>query len=155
MRLFLALVFIALLTGPVSAADPDQVIFDSEINVPMGAVEVLKFANPFETVKVISKGVVEANAITDHQLALTGIGLGSTVIYVYGPEGKQLYSARILVEGEARGHRVNIYSKKETHEYYAYYCTPTNCMRIKDDLEGAPRGATQESRTTTIYKRGD
>ncbi len=145
------LLLAALLAWPAIAQE--QVTFDSEINVPIGATEVLRFPENVEIVKVLSKGVVEAIGITSRQISLTGIAVGSTVLLVYGANDRQIYSARLVVEGDARGHRVNVYSKKDTHEYYAYYCTPTGCRRIKDELEGPPKQSAQETKTTTIYKR--
>lgn len=139
-----------LLIGPASAQKGVELAtFDAEIAVPLGAVEVLRFADRIDTIKILSSGVVEAQAISDRQISLTGKGLGATILYVYDVNGRLIYSARVLVEGEGRGHRVNVHAKQNTHEYYAYYCTHVGCRRVKDELEGPPRSTTE---STTTYQ---
>src|SRR5207244_9327030 len=104
------------------AQRPEATVFDDALSIPNGYTEILRFGPAIETVKVVTKGVIAVNALTDHSIAITGEGLGATILFVYGPDGRQIYGARVEVASEP-GHRVNVHTKPSTHEYHAYYCT--------------------------------
>ncbi|HXJ59408.1 MAG TPA: pilus assembly protein N-terminal domain-containing protein [Verrucomicrobiae bacterium] len=145
-----------LILGFPAVAQPEIPVAEehTEIFIPLGYTEVLRFQSVIDTVKVVTKGAVEANPLTDRSIALTGIGIGSTIMLVYAPNGELLYKSRITVAASEPGHRVNVHSKPNApHEYWAYYCTGTRCARVKDDLEGAPPDS-RISRSTTIYVPG-
>lgn len=138
-----------LVTGAALAQPPEsprKVEIQDELSIPLGYSEILQFTQPFSTINVATQGIVRASAKTDRTMVLTGEAEGSTIMFVYGEDGRELYSTRINVTAE-RGHSVKVYSKQATHEYHAYYCNETTCSRVGDKYEG-PRD--EPMRKTTI-----
>lgn len=139
MRIFLALIVLAM-TAP-ALAQPEklaqEVIPDHEIFLTVGQVRVFRFDEQIGSVNLLTKGPAEATAQSDRQISVLGSEAGETQLYVFGQDGKRIYSAIINVSAE-RGHLVRMYGTGKNDDvnagYVAVYCHDTGCGRQDKDL---------------------
>lgn len=120
------------------------------VSVDPGFARILRFDKPFRTILVGDENVARVAAQSDRVLSVVATAPnGTTNLIVLDEGGNELFSGTIRVAGRSV-HRVEIASKKLTHEYWTYYCTATSCHRTKDPFEGEVPKVTEERRDITI-----
>lgn len=126
-----------LLASGAMAQPPEEVVPEGQISLAVGQPKVFRFDEAVSRVDVITKGVVEATAQSDHQITLIGTDAGTTQMFVFSPQGKRLYSAAITVTAEP-GHRVKIYGTGKNDDvnagFVSVYCNEFGCGRPDKDL---------------------
>jgi len=132
------------------AETPQTVQTDDALSVPLGQSQTLRFKSAFQTINVVSEGILRASARTDHTVSLVGISPGETEVYVYGVDGQQLYSATVTVTPDP-GHIVRLYGVPDVKDYVGYYCTSDFCGRADKELTGA-NGSQPPSQSISVTK---
>jgi hypothetical protein len=79
--------------------------------------------------------VVKAVPQSDQQLSLTGMAEGQAQLFITGTNGKDIYSANVVVSGQP-GHAVRLFNGT-SHDFTGYYCEETFCGRADKELNGA------------------
>src|SRR4051812_34401180 len=88
-----------MLAAPALAEQPERVLPEDTLTIPVGGSETLRFKSSFDSVNISSKGVVQATAQTDRVLTLVGEAVGLATVTVRGG-GQELYTVAIEVTGE-------------------------------------------------------
>jgi len=133
-RFILALCSLLLLSSVAQAERPEPTEFDDTLNLSVGQSEALRFKGEIANVNVASNGVVKVTPQSDHVLTFTGESIGSTVIFVYGPNGL-MYSAKLVVLPDP-GRVVRVYGH-DGKDYVGFHCTEIFCGRSDKELGGA------------------
>jgi hypothetical protein len=127
----------ALLLSGGAFAQPQEVTPIGNISIGVGQTKVLLFDEPIGRIDVIAKNAVETAVQSDRQMSIIGTNPGETPMFVYSPQGKQLYSATVTVNPEP-GHLVKIYGTGKNDEFNAGYimqfCNELGCGRPDKDL---------------------
>lgn len=114
---------VALLTVCGSMAQADETI-----ELTPGSVKLLRFDRHVGTVAIGNPTVADPFASNDKAILLTGKAVGTTNLIVLDEQGRDLFSADIVVaRGEEVGQRITIHSRPSLHSYYEYRCAP-NCV---------------------------
>jgi hypothetical protein len=133
----LAFLITLMMAGSALAQQPEEVIPDGKIALSIGQSKIFRLDEPLNRIDVISKGIVEATAQSDHQFSIVGTEAGATQLFVFSPEGKRLYSATVTVSPEP-GHRVRIYGVGKNDDinagFVSVYCNDVWCGRPDRDL---------------------
>jgi hypothetical protein len=131
----LALAFL-LLSG-AAWAQPQEVPTEGQISLSVGQVKAFRFDQPIGRVDFMNKGTAEAVPQSDRQITIGGLGTGITQMFVFSPEGRQIYSAEIIVAPEP-GHIVKIYGTGKNDDlnagFASVYCDELGCGRPDKDL---------------------
>lgn len=137
MRQLPAILGAMLVCSAAWAQPPAEVIPEGEISVGLNEVKVFHFADSVSTINVITKGTIQANAQTDHQVSIVGLAAGETQMFLYSADGKTIYSATVTVTPEA-GHLVKIYGTGKNEDvnagFISTYCNGSGCGRPDKDL---------------------
>lgn len=129
----------ALLFSGAAFAQPQpiEVIPDAQLSLARGQVKVLQFEEAISKVTIVSKGIVDADPLTDRQLSLSGTSPGETRVVVFAANGRQIYNAAITVTPEA-GRIVKTYGLDKNEDlnagYSVVWCHETGCGRPDYDL---------------------
>jgi hypothetical protein len=111
---------------------------EAHMSLARGQVRVLQFEDTIQRVNVVIKGVVEAEPLTDRQLAVSGVNAGETRIIVFAQNGRMIYNAATTVTPE-QGRIVKIYGMHDKNadlnaSYSSVWCHATGCGRPDIDL---------------------
>ena len=117
------------------AQPPFEVIPDTQITLAQGQSKTFRFDQSFTAVHMGMEGIAEARPQNDRQISITGKSAGQTQMFIYGPDGRDLFSATITV-GEEPGGIVRLFDGR-SKDYAGYYCTPNTCGRADKGLNGA------------------
>jgi hypothetical protein len=131
----------------VQADTPERVVFADVISIGVGRAEILQFPSSFEVVNVVTQGIVRATVRSDRVLTLYGEAEGETAVFVLGPNGRPMYSAKVIVTPEP-GHVVRFYGRSETKDYHGFYCNEVSCGRVDKELLGSRDPASQSVTVT-------
>jgi Pilus formation protein N terminal region len=132
-RLYLGLAMAAMMLVPSTPGWAQTV----EINP--GRARLINFSVPIRTVVIGDPAVADVAAQTDRSIIINGIAVGETNLVVLNEEGREVYSADVVVSGIAGGGRVVFHTKPGTlQEYWTYQCTQYGCRRRDDRFEGPP-----------------
>ncbi|WP_141342772.1 pilus assembly protein N-terminal domain-containing protein [Bradyrhizobium sp. USDA 3458] len=133
----LVLIVAALTLSDGALAQPREVIPTDQISLARGQIKVLVFDEQIGRINVVGKGIVEAEPQTDKQMSVEGIGSGSSQLFVFSKDGKQIYSAAVVVTAEL-GHLVKIYGNNKNDDLNAghvlVWCNEFGCGRPDGDL---------------------
>ncbi|MBR0875461.1 pilus assembly protein N-terminal domain-containing protein [Bradyrhizobium tropiciagri] len=136
----IVLIAAALLMSGGVFAQPREVIPTDQISLARGQIKVLIFDEQIGRINVVGKGIIEAEPQTDKQLSIEGIGSGSSQIFVFSNDGKQIYSAAVVVTAEL-GRLVKIYGNSKNDDPSAghtlVWCNEFGCGRPDGDLSKA------------------
>jgi hypothetical protein len=126
-----------LVAGHAFAEQPQEVIPQGQISLGVGEVRAFMFKEPLSRVNVLTKGTIEATPQSDRQISIVGLAVGVTQMFVYAPDGEQLYGAVVTVTPEP-GHIVKIYGTGKNEDinagYVQMYCNQYTCGRPDSDL---------------------
>lgn len=149
----LVMIACVLLAGSAWAQPPVEVKPDQVISIGIGQTRIFRFDEPISQVNVVSKGIVEAQAQTDHQISLVGESEGETHLYVFSPDNKRMFEARVVVTTES-GHIVRLYGYHDdsNKDFQGFYCTEAGCGRADKDLPN--RGLPTSTQTTITQRTG-
>lgn len=107
------------------------------LDLARGQTKVLRFTEPVSEVVVLTKGVVDTKAVTDRQMAISGIGPGTARIIVFSRDGNQIYDSEVTVTPEP-GRIVKIYGQNKDDDmgtgYTALFCNEFGCGRPDYDI---------------------
>ncbi|VIO73658.1 pilus assembly protein N-terminal domain-containing protein [Bradyrhizobium ivorense] len=133
----LVLIVAALMLSGGAFGQPREVIPTDQISLARGQIKVLVFDEQIGRINVVGKGIVEAEPQTDRQMSIEGIGSGSSQLFVFSKDGKQIYSAAVVVTAEL-GHLVKIYGNSKNDDLNAghtlVWCNEFGCGRPDGDL---------------------
>ena len=136
----LVLIAAALTLSSGAFGQPREVIPTDQISLARGQIKVLVFDEQIGRINVVGKGIVEAEPQTDRQMSIEGIGSGSSQLFVFSKDGKQIYSAAVMVTAEL-GHLVKIYGHSKNDDLNAghtlVWCNEFGCGRPDGDLPKA------------------
>ena len=109
------------------------------VEINPGRARLITFSVPIRTVVIGDPAVADVAAQTDRSIILNGIAVGETNLVVLNEEGREVYSADVVVSGVAGGGRVVFHTKPGSlQEYWTYQCTQYGCRRRDDRFEGPP-----------------
>jgi Flp pilus assembly secretin CpaC len=132
----LAFVFL-LLSGSAWAQPPQEIETSDQISVGVGQAKVFRFDEPFGRIDFMPKDTADAVPQSDRQLSIIGIKAGISQMFVFSPDGKQIYSAAVTVSPEP-GRLVKIYGTGKNDDlnsgFIAVYCDASGCGRPDKDL---------------------
>lgn len=136
MRRFVLMV--GLLLSGAALAQPIEIRPAGQISLSKGQVKILQFEEAISKVSIVLSGVIDAEPLTERQLAISGTGTGGTMLVVFAPDGRQIYNAAVIVSPEA-GHIVKIYGQRDKNDdlnagYSSTYCNEFGCGRPDFDL---------------------
>jgi Flp pilus assembly secretin CpaC len=142
----LALAVSLLLAGP-ALAQPQEEAPGGLISLSVGQAKVFRFDEPFGRVDFMPKETADAIPQSDRQLSIVGIKSGTTHMFVFSSDGRQIFSTDITVAQEP-GHLVKIYGTSSRDRvaregFVATYCDEFGCSRPDQDL---PRPAVSVER---------
>lgn len=137
MLIFRILLILCALTG-LANSQTREVKPANSITLGVGQTRIYRFDEPISQVNVISKGIVEANALSDRQISLVGVAIGETVLNVFGGDkDRLLFDATVTVNPES-GHIVKIYGTGKNDDanagFIQVYCNQLGCGRPDRDL---------------------
>lgn len=119
-----------------------------------GHIQQFQFERNFTTVLIGDTEVIDVVAQTEKSLAIQGKMAGVTNLAVLNTEGEEMYNVSVeVVEGPVsrpeitradvprvpRGGKVTVHAKPNTHDYYAYRCTETECQRVPERYDYDPQ----------------
>jgi putative type II/III system pilus formation protein len=109
------------------------------VEINPGRARLITFSVPIRTVVIGDPTVADVAAQTDRSIIINGIAVGETNLVVLNEEGREVYSADVVVSGVAGGGRVVFHTKPGSlQEYWTYQCTQYGCRRRDDRFEGPP-----------------
>ncbi len=126
------------LCGGASAQSPQEIATQETISVGVGQAKVFRFGEPFARVEFMPKDTADAVPQSDRQLSIIGIKPGISQMFVFSPNGQQIYSANVTVAPEP-GRMVKIYGTATKDEinnrgFEIVYCDAFGCGRPDKDL---------------------
>jgi len=145
---------LALLSLTVSAwaGPPREIAATQQIILIAGQSKALVFDEQIRDIVLTQKGIAEVTPLNDRQLSVVGLKAGITQMIVAAPDGRQIYSAEVLVSSEP-GHLVKMYGVGKNDDlnagYSAVYCDDRGCGRPDRDLP-LPTAITIERTTRKI-----
>ena len=126
--LIAALIF---MSAPVSSSRAQS---SEAVQLSPGFTKILTFDRSIATVVIGNPEVADARAQTDRTIVVVGKSVGITNLVALNHAGAEVFNALVMVGARDRG-KVVVHSRRQLNEYWAYRCTPENCVRVEDRLE--------------------
>ena len=130
-----ALIVLIVSSGSGFAQTPPN----ATIETKTGYVNVLRIEQPFKSVVIGNPDIIDAHPLDDRELAVTAKDkAGRTNLILLDNANQTIYSADIVVtEAEPDFlRRVRFHTREgELNDYFAYTCTPQDCVRLKDQFQ--------------------
>jgi hypothetical protein len=112
----------------------------SPIETKTGTARVFRFEKPFKSVVIGNPDIIDARTLSDDRtLLLTAKDkAGRTNLILLDDANQTIYSADIVVTEPEPDFpkRVRFHTRVgELNDYFAYTCTPDDCVRLKDQFQ--------------------
>lgn len=150
-----SLAFAFALAGPAAGQDQSSgAAFN--VDVPVGFAGVWIAPKAFRDVVVGDDTTLGVSPLTDRSVTITARKVGQSNLLFLDADHMPVANLTVSVLG-ASPQLIRMHSKPNTHEYYAYVCSPTGCVRSEDSKEGPvpepPVTNNTIERQTIIYGR--
>lgn len=139
-----AIVLASLLWFPGPAASETVQRDVKEIAMRPGFAIVLNIGRSFKTAVVGDSGIADIAPQNDRVLTISGKRLGTTNLIVLDAEGREVFSALLIVGARDIG-RVHVHtSRRDLHAYTPFHCTQASCVRVRDDASSGRTGGVND-----------